>query len=595
MKACRVARGRIERAVDGRLAVEERFLLEEHLAACPRCAAEHARAAALAEALQRWPEPAGEEIDGERAVGAIRAAIAAREHAALRAARGRRRLALAGAAAGVAASAGIATILLRAGEPEVAAPAAPLEPAVAASPAPPPAVAVESDPDAPDPARLAAARNAVRASLAAAFAGFRDEADPRPPAARFDAATRELRRAHWPIPRLVEDLLADPDPALAAGAARYLGVRGDRASVLRLAAALPGAPAKAPLVRALGDRGPLAIGALGALLGDPAAGELAAAELARIGGPEAAAALEAEVRRQDSGSPRRAALLAHLAATGAASVESFLRLAAEDEEGAGALLDHLARAEGAAEELGRIAGSAGRRHPSSVLFAAVGRLQPSGALGWVEERTRESASRAAALECLAGWEGPEALEALLRIDARGAVPDAEIYATLDTLVERAPDRLAAFVEMQLARGDAAGAERLLHLLLVLENPWTGESLARIALADLLPAEDRQWAALAVGEVGRAADAERLAAGLPAIDRDERRLLAAGLISIHAHLGPAGAARALEGLEVPSPSRVLAALADASRRDARAGGLHRVARALDVAAGPRDTFSTRFVQ
>ena len=57
MSTCRQARRWMERAFDGRLGIDEDFLLEAHLEGCPRCREEADLSAALVDGLTGQPEP----------------------------------------------------------------------------------------------------------------------------------------------------------------------------------------------------------------------------------------------------------------------------------------------------------------------------------------------------------------------------------------------------------------------------------------------------------------------------------------------------------------------------------------------------------
>src|SRR5262249_3320980 len=88
---CRVARRFADEAQERELALEQRFLLDEHTARCTPCARHERRVRALQELL----EPAGEPppCDVERGVVAVAAALAPAPERARRPARGRGELA----------------------------------------------------------------------------------------------------------------------------------------------------------------------------------------------------------------------------------------------------------------------------------------------------------------------------------------------------------------------------------------------------------------------------------------------------------------------------------------------------------------------
>jgi hypothetical protein len=102
----------------------------------------------------------------------------------------------------------------------------------------------------------------------------------------------------------------------------------------------------------------------------------------------------------------------------------------------------------------------------------------------------------------------------------------------------------------------------------------------LVFCDVLAPDDRQWAALAVGELGSERDAERLMAELGARPDTERRCTAACLVSIHAWLGAKGVEQLLAPCSPPNRRRVLEAFDGIS--PGAAVRVLRVARALDGA-------------
>jgi hypothetical protein len=84
----------------------------------------------------------------------------------------------------------------------------------------------------------------------------------------------------------------------------------------------------------------------------------------------------------------------------------------------------------------------------------------------------------------------------------------------------------------------------------------------------------------VGELGTAEDAERLLGALESRPADERRCMAACLVSIHVRLGAGGVERLLVNCSPANRRRVLAAIEGGS--SGAAVRVHRVARALDGA-------------
>ncbi|MEN8162229.1 MAG: hypothetical protein ABFS41_19315 [Myxococcota bacterium] len=216
---------------------------------------------------------------------------------------------------------------------------------------------------------------------------------------------------------------------------------------------------------------------------------------------------------------------------------------------------------------------------------AAARLQPAEALGWLEERCQEARHRDAALACIARWDGTAPLDSLLRLDAAGWVDDEDLLATLRALASRDRDgaeRITEHARGLVAARDALAIQRCVELLIASEHAAAAPALVLFASSDLLSGDERQWAALAVGELGRPEDAVLLLRGLVRQRPPDRRLWAACLITIHRHLGDEGAAEALAGCSGWSVRRVRGALADVTAEGLGAVGLNRVARALDGA-------------
>jgi hypothetical protein len=618
VRGCREARGWLERSLDGRLALEEEFRLEAHLRACARCRGAAGRARLVEEALQRLPEPplrgcAPDERSIEGALARIHAGIASRPSAPRR-----MRLTPVGALAAAAASLA-ALALARAlvspprgtGEGEapaaraIAAPDVPRVPRAerGAEPvpedlagparepgvplAPPPARGAAPRPSgALEPHRLDEARHRVRRALATALAvpGTPAQAE-----RRFEEQSRAVQQDGWPVTRLLEELLDDEDPDVARGAATALGRRGDRISAGPLARALARPEIRASALAALGALGEEGIAGLAQALHDPSVRAQALLCLGRIGGPRAAEVIERELvragteRDPDEREEERRVLLARLAATGTSAVRSLVRLA---ERG------HLPEARALAC-LGTIPGGGAAlaaelrpgRAATPFLLAAVERLRPEAALPWVEELCRASNRRDEALRCLAGWPGERALATCLRLAREGRVPRGALVETVRAQLALDSEAALRLADLLSVARDGQGAAVLLDLLLEAEAPAGASALAHLALAAPLSDDERQWAALAVGELGDERDAERLERGLLRLGAEQKRLRAACLLSIHALAGERGAERALASLRLHDFRPLLAELHRASERGSPAVDLYRVARALDDASLP----------
>jgi HEAT repeat protein len=600
---CRLARRRIDEGLERELVLEARFELDEHLAACPDCAAHARRARGLQELLERPGDPPVSAAGVERATTAVLAALERGEGEPWRPrerrfSRGARVAALALACA----AGSVVWLALRPGPEPVRAPAAP--PTADAGGLP---VAPSVAEDAPPPAELsdewttASVEACVRAALLECFES--NGVDETRAWQRFHEVTREPLRSGWPVRRFVEGLLESPDTAAALAAVRCLGSAAEPSAAPALERALARPELTANALEALGSLGEAAAPALERALSQPRLGTGALLQLCRMGGPRAAAALERAVRGArepgPAGLPSREALLDALTSTGPAAVASLLRLA--DEAGvptAGdAILARLPLVAGAGAELARTLER--ERLPDDLARRALLALRPPEALPWLEARCLSQRERGPALAVLATFEGTPPLASALRLARGGRVPRGDVLALLTELVVRDAERAEAFSDEIVERRASTDARDWLALLIESEQPAAARALVPLVLWGGLALEERQWAALALGELGTPADAERLeralARGLPA----DRRLLAACLLTIDAGLGPQRVAALLAGCSAAGQRRVLAALEE-NRENRRAGEavrVHRVARALDgalaeLAATSADTKADR---
>ena len=574
MRGCRRAHAAIFAAQDRALALEERLVLEQHLASCAECLELHERSQAIDEALEKLSAADLPDLSGpavERAVAGVRRALASAAGEPLE--RGTRRRGSRRAAA-LAITFAAALIGVLVGRAFLA------DGGVSRGPGP---VSRTQGP----PATPAAVEASVREELRSTFGALEPAADAQAALLRFEEATLELRRTGWPVVRYVEDLLDDPELVVATAAARALGALRDPLSAAPLERALEREGLADEALRAQGALGTAGIPPLERALDRPALAVAALRELCSIGGPVAAAAIESRIQERGAetgGVPSRQALLDALSMSGPAAVASLLRLASAP--GAPSdVIERLAFVDRAKEELARLLERPDPAWSSTAIHGALVILQPERGLAWLEERCGETRERGAALHTLERWNGAGPIASILRLDASGRVPREELLVLLRGLLERDERRFAPFTRTLLAEGDPRDAQRLTSLLIESEHGGAGASLAHLALDASLPDDDRQWAALALGEFGRPADAELLASGLSRLGDEERRLYAACLISIHDRLGDAGVEAALAGFTTRDLSRVLAALGELE--DHGAVGLHRVARALDGALTRRD--------
>lgn len=623
MKACRRARRRIEAAFDGTLSLSEEFLLEEHVRDCPRCRARLRGGEALADLLLALPDPPEENLDLERSVAGVRAALDQGDRGLgdgagerrPRPAPGRRALAVAAAAA---AALALGLWLARPHDGERAAPVGGDRPLAAHDgPSGPSGPSGQSGPSGPsdrpasgpaqavaavvvhpplasplhptdlDVERLARAQAQVRAHLARA-------AEDRLPdrvgefLARFDELAAPLEDGGWPVGRMVAQLVADPDPRVAGAAARYAGRRPDRLVVRRLEEALDRPSVRVPATLALADAGDLGERALARAFWVPELSGLVRGRMVeRAQDPDrdparpdrvparvvawVKTALAAAPREP---TPRQQALAAGLpdilARCGPEGAEALLGLAGEPLLRDDLVLDALAAAPGAEAALAAsLEGRPGAAREAFLLYA-VERLKPAGSYEWVRERAWHGHDRGAAALALATFTGVAPVRALLELSQTRRLTDGELLAAFRRAVAVDPERALSAAWEHVERGDGVASGRYLEWLVRAEHGEAVPAVLVLVEHAALPDEGRELALLAAGELGgpeHVVDLTRLLEGLSATDRE---LAAACLLAIH-RLG--------------GEQATLDALADASPRTR--------ARALELCAGGRGPAVTLF--
>jgi len=584
---CRYARRAIHLALDGELALERRFALDDHTVRCAACRRELERSQRLDEALELLPGPALDRIELDRALEHVHAGIEreearARDEHGPETAPGFQEPRTSSPVRWAGALVGLAAVLLVFLE--------------LSSNRPPAGSSGDAAPASPVSVHPVSFEEADRADVALAVRkALVDTKDAEFAAVRFDELVRPIVRVGWPVLRFVEAALDDEDPHVVTAAMRYLGERGDARSAGELERILDHEERRSEAFLALGRMGSPAVAVLGRLVEDPDHGAAALQALVRVGGEGAADRIARLLSRKARGERialSRTHLLDELARTGPFAVARLLDLAesgrASDEE----VLPRLPGVESGGLDLARRL-QAGRA-PSPSVYAALSLLQPAAALPWLEERCEETRERERALDCLSRWSGLAPCATLLRLHVNGRVDDELLVWTMRGLADRGPASIEGFTESLILRDAFREASDWLELLFATEHEATAKSLALLALSDLMDSDERQWAALAVGELGTEPGARTLLEGYRTIDTGERRLRAACLISIHALLGEPGVRRALNTAPPRSAwGSLLASLDEVDRRDRTAYGVHRVARALDkcnvFSARTRSTF------
>jgi Putative zinc-finger len=636
MIRCSQARRRILASRDARLSLAERLELDEHLQGCEACRALDLADASLDEALAALPEPPIERIDLDAAVRAVRARIDGAElersaqHA--RRARLRRWVGWSVAAAAVAALAGW-LILGRGGSstasrnelvesvpPPATSPVvpgsdveldgAPEQPSSVAQADiesdPPRATrpdanpseiaqlsespAVDAEPEEPpiDVERHDRARAAVREAFAlavAARAGSAEESDVL--AARLqtvEAPLKDIAADGWNVSVLAERVLADADAEVAGLAARWLAQKGDRLSINKIGAVLtrPNAPAalRRQATLALLDDGEPGIAALGPALADA---ELRALTLERLIARGSPASVEVMAKalaetRQDGAA---AADLAHaLARLGEPGVDALLESVRHGGLVAESALSELRRTRGAPERLAVLLGERASARVIDARIEAAARLGLAEVLPLLRERALDRGHRNEALAQLSAFPSRGALAIVLELWSSSRFGEDELGATARSILERDPlEGLALVGELEQPMQEPT-LHDLVDLLLATDSRSAAPSLARLVGSPWLPSDERQWAAVALAELGSAEEAQRLAETLRELQPEDQRLAAACALAIHA-LGGASALRETFGpADAPVAERLIALLERRPSDRNPAATISRAARLLE---------------
>ncbi len=578
------------------LGLDRRLELDQHLSGCAACRDFDAQDALLEEALAALPEPPIEQLDVERLVRGIRGQIAARESATLERARRAsvriRRLGFGAAAA----------VLLVAGWRGLGASRAPdseptvfPRPEVASSAAvgesDRPATTPEPEETPADAARREQARAQTRAALATALERLPEASGPEGWLAPVDEALRPLREQGWPVTRLVERLVSDPDPRIAAIAARWLGLRGDRLSLGVVAGILDRPGGDAQLRRqsllALCDAGEPAREELAPALEDPALRPLALQALQDAGGTVSVELVSQALAKAVSNPESAGELASALASMGPMGLDALLESAAQGGGPSAIALRQLRRTRGAREHVASALSSPGHGRDLASLLGVAAQLGLSEALAPLARRCLQREQREEALAALAAFEGSGALGVLLDLWRGGRLPGHEVLPAARAALERDPLEAPVLVEALEGSQDSARMRDLLDLLLHLESSSAGQGLARLAASPVLERDEREWAALAVGMLGHDGEAAALADLLGSLAPEDARLAAACLVSIHLLGGPP-AVRAALGSGAAQRAELLVELL--ARRPAdrnQAVTLSKAARLLEPWLDPRN--------
>jgi len=621
--SCRRARRALEARSDERLGLERGFELEAHLEGCPACRGYAASLERLDEALAGLSDPPLQRLDVEASVRAVRARLEAEAITAAAGPRatGRRPLRLAGALAAAALVVLLGYLATREDEggpeeglvqetrtePEARPTPGPREELAPTEPREA-EVAVEGrDDDQPsddqpsddqhrddgttgddsmeegpiDEDRLRSTRDEVARLLLEAAGGLADDSPPERVEAfaqLFDLNSLSLRRAQWPVRRLVERLLEAPDPRVGRAAARYLGLRGDRLSRSRLEQALERPELARAATLALRDAGPGGVDGLGRALHLADERDLALASLGQTGGPEAARVLAAAAADTDL-ALERGALLATLAGLGPAAVEPLLELGDAGHLATAELLERVGSIEGAGDRLLAGLEQRERRGRRELRLRCAAELAPLRTARWLEDRVHERELRTLVRRLLPRVPGVPAVASLLRLAEDTRLSSEDLVAMTDSALEHDAGRFAEHARVLLQGGDQAGTTRLAELLVAVDSPLRLAGLRALLPARHLPAPlDRDLVAL-IGAGGDAADVEPLLERFAELGEDERHLAASCLVALQSLGGQEAVERALDGVRGRTHSNILGLL---RRRPAGSGtppSLYKLAREL----------------
>lgn len=622
---CRDVRALIERSMDGRVSLDGEFRVEEHARGCERCRRQLDEARQLEDLMLQLPSPALDRVDVPRALDAINAQldVAPRATAPVRRTWRPARIAAAVVVLGVLG----ALLWTRTDERRPGSSSSPASPRlpgstrIADSVAVPTAVPRPSAIEEPASARPAAqprdrdddpsafdltelvldrerlvwAREQVReliARCAPEDPAALDHAQAEQYAEALDEALSTLRSEAWPVRRIVEGLLDDPDRRTADAATRYLGVRGDRLSLAALEARLA-TDGKRVAAHALCDAGEPAFEALGRAVWDPELSDLVVARMQSVRGPagvrwvRGALTLAPRFTRRADAAGAAQALAGLLARCGDAGLDALVDLAGHRLFSDDLVLSELAGAENASAWLVETI----EREPSErdlrLLLNAAGILHPAEVQAWVEELCWSRRWASEAMDALASFDGTPAtcdcagvLATLLDLSFGLGEEDEGFLRAWKRAVERDPERLARFAQDRLDASAKSEARRYLELLVVSERAEAVPAILTLAASSQLGDEDRERAVLAAGELGGAQHLSHIARLFAGLERDQSELAAACLFAAHSMSESEGIEVLLAGLPERKRERILALFRSADMRRGSAVILFKLAREIE---------------
>ncbi len=612
--SCRKFRNALELRSDDRLSLEGGFELDQHLADCEACRRHASSLESLDAALDALPEPPLHRLDMERSVRLIRGELEARRETALETGRSRRfRLKLAGA---VAAAAAVLVALLSIfssrsqdseQQPMVHVEVPVESDSIDQQPARPPGELVlqvtegastpdPSEADSLDPERRDAVRAETAQLLSTAFAGINKSstrAELEASALDFEQATLHLRRADWPVLRLVDRLLEGTDTALACSAARYLGLRGDMISRSKLELALSRPELARATTLAFHDLGLKGIEGLGLALSVSTERETAIDALGRIAGPEAALALASGVTdTEDQG--ERELLLDALVGLGADALPQLFTLGLDGEVEVGQLLVYMSRAEGAGDWLLAGLETYERSQSRELRLRCAAVAAPARTVHWLEQNihSREHRLEEITHELLPRISGPAVVTSLLRLSEDSRLSSRDLQSMVVEALELDEQRFSEVATDLLEQADLTQATALAELMVS-----TGSALALPAARALhdSPALPSSLASDLVGMIadhGDTTDVEPLLALFERLGEEDRMFAASCLLALQQLAGEPAVERALAGAHERHLMNILSLLRRRTAGSRTNPSLYKIARELRPLLSDRAQHSWR---
>ena len=592
---CRHARRDLRRRIDESLDIQRELELEAHLSECSRCRGFDRRAQTLEETLARLPEPPLAGLDVEHAVAVVRSRRQADRGEQARKSKRTQWIRWAvPLAAGLVLWAGLD--ILSGGPDSTTEPGADAV-ASAALMAPPGEELVSaqeeltstSDGPALDPGqpidhdRLAQVRAEVRAHLAQLGGSLPPDPTSQDLAALaegFDLATVGLARGDWPVLRIVEGVLAEPEPLLARTAARYLGLRGSLSSVRHLRQALKRDDLARDAALALGDMGAAGLDGLAQAVDVPLARAVAIEGLVRVGSVPAAGYLSLAYERDAD-----PVLLTALGAMGAEALPEVLALHVRGLLDEDLYLKTLGGIEGAGawcvEQL-EARGFDGE--PAVVLGASA--LEPEHTARWIEAHLHNRDYRELTRRFLPTLPGVAGVRSLIRLHSDSRLSSQDL-AQATSAAQRLDGERFAVVALERGPGTLKSREVLLELLLAAPEDAGLLALSVCAGDTELPQTERTTAALRLGESDLPDALPVLARVFSQCSSAERNLAAACLLGIDR----LGGLQAVEPLLQGGPRRtyqnILALLQSSSGDEHSAPSIYKLARELRSFLSARD--------